>query len=315
MLPVVIIGGGPAGMSCALWLSNFGIPAIIIESAPMLGGLQCRSHVSNKWVLGAQAVTGAQLAQQFAKHIRYERIQHLLNSEIIEIMGSIGGFKVSFKTHDQVGMILCSNVVIAAGTEPCGHSWFKSVNGADLAKKFVRIGTAQYTDPEEWFGCSPVIIGGGDSAVECAIFLAARGMRAKLIARSSLHASKTMLTKILELTSTGVVQIFERTVVTAIKEGPRNARVILSNGEKLDASTIFIMFGYKPRSADISKYQALNNLSLGVDSIINIDDSCQSSIPGVYAIGDIANGKDRCVAMAIAMGSVAARRINYFHSK
>ena len=49
---VPIIGGGPAGMSCALWLGNYGLAPIIIEQAPELGGMARASPYPNEWLLG-----------------------------------------------------------------------------------------------------------------------------------------------------------------------------------------------------------------------------------------------------------------------
>ena len=72
--PIVpIIGGGPAGMSCALWLHNYGLRPIIIEKEAALGGMARRNPYRNDWLLGRPGLTGRQHAEEFAQHVRRPR--------------------------------------------------------------------------------------------------------------------------------------------------------------------------------------------------------------------------------------------------
>src|SRR6516164_3413793 len=69
--PIVpIIGGGPAGMSCALWLHNYGLKPVIIEQADALGGMARLSPYPNAWLLGERGKTVRENAAEFAAHIR-----------------------------------------------------------------------------------------------------------------------------------------------------------------------------------------------------------------------------------------------------
>ncbi|MGD1698426.1 NAD(P)-binding protein [Dapis sp. BLCC M229] len=67
-----IIGGGPPGMSCALWLKYLGFSPIIIERKQRLGGLQQLSNFQNVWYLGLIEKTGYEIAEQFRQHIQVE---------------------------------------------------------------------------------------------------------------------------------------------------------------------------------------------------------------------------------------------------
>jgi len=68
--PVVpIIGGGPAGMSCALWLHNYGLHPVIIEKERALGGIARMSPYPNEWLLGQRGKTARENAAEFAAHI------------------------------------------------------------------------------------------------------------------------------------------------------------------------------------------------------------------------------------------------------
>src|SRR5260221_8849076 len=68
--PIVpIIGGGPAGMSCALWLRNYGMHPVIIEKEGALGGMARLSPYPNEWLLGQRGKSGRENAAEFAGHI------------------------------------------------------------------------------------------------------------------------------------------------------------------------------------------------------------------------------------------------------
>src|SRR5262249_12286619 len=69
--PIVpIIGGGPAGMSCALWLHNYGLNPVIIEKEGALGGMARLSPYPNAWLLGQRGKSGRENAAEFADHMR-----------------------------------------------------------------------------------------------------------------------------------------------------------------------------------------------------------------------------------------------------
>src|SRR5262249_21180940 len=69
--PIVpIIGGGPAGMSCALWLHNYGLNPVIIEKEGALGGMARLSPYPNAWLLGQRSKSGRENAAEFADHMR-----------------------------------------------------------------------------------------------------------------------------------------------------------------------------------------------------------------------------------------------------
>ena len=66
---VPIIGGGPAGMSCALWLHNYGLHPVIIEQEAVLGGMAERNPYPNPWLLGWPGAMARDHANAFARHI------------------------------------------------------------------------------------------------------------------------------------------------------------------------------------------------------------------------------------------------------
>ena len=66
-----IIGGGPAGMSCALWLHNYGFRPRIVEQEGVFGGMARLSPYPNDWLLGRPGATARENAEEFVRHIRW----------------------------------------------------------------------------------------------------------------------------------------------------------------------------------------------------------------------------------------------------
>src|SRR5262245_36297025 len=93
--PIVpIIGGGPAGMSCALWLHNFGLRPVIVEQERALGGMARRSPYPNEWLLGQPDQSARQNAAKFAGHIDKLAIEAWLDGRPRQLQREADGFRL-----------------------------------------------------------------------------------------------------------------------------------------------------------------------------------------------------------------------------
>src|SRR5215468_7849369 len=97
---VPIIGGGPAGMSCALWLKNYGLRPIIIERAAALGGMARLSPYPNDGLLGWPGATARENAAEFAHHIERAGIETWLGARP-QALRRDGGFALDIAFADQ----------------------------------------------------------------------------------------------------------------------------------------------------------------------------------------------------------------------
>ena len=82
---VLIIGGGPAGCSCALWLKHLGFNPLIVEIKGRLGGLQNDSPYSNGWILGKNYLNGKAFTREVNKQIKGEKIAIRFNTQITDL--------------------------------------------------------------------------------------------------------------------------------------------------------------------------------------------------------------------------------------
>lgn len=89
---VAIIGGGPAGSQCALWLKMMGFSPLIIEPSDHLGGLQALSPYQNQWIAGMLDTSGRELAQRITQHIQKEDIPVMFHADVSSIQQLDNGF-------------------------------------------------------------------------------------------------------------------------------------------------------------------------------------------------------------------------------
>src|ERR1700682_5577124 len=137
--PVVpIMGGGPAGMSCALWLRNYGLRPIIIEQAPALGGMARRSPYPNDWLLGRPGATARENAHEFTRHIEQAAVETCPGSPQRAERRADGSFglNVTLERPPFSSFLSCPALVIATGTKFRGAEWLDGViNGRRLAER------------------------------------------------------------------------------------------------------------------------------------------------------------------------------------
>ena len=184
---VAIIGGGPAGLSCALWLQLYDITPLVFEKSHTLGGLQAENPHPNLWVLGQVAKTGEMVAQSFRHHASINRIPHMLNTAVSAIQKTTASFLVKSANNE----FRADAVVLAAGTRPRGPEVYAPIHGhqhlLDFENSIYHPG-----DSIALFGHlagkEVCIVGGGDNAVGVALNTANLAKHVHLIVRSKMRA-------------------------------------------------------------------------------------------------------------------------------
>src|SRR5215813_5569569 len=157
--PIVpIIGGGTAGMSCALWLHNYGMHPVIIEKAGALGGMARLTPYPDEWLLGQRGKSGRENAAAFAGHIRE-----------LAIETSLGGAPQRLR-RERVGN---ARRVAAAGR--------------------LHVGAAAVGEPGLDLGSHVAVIGGGDNAFEISRILVEKGVRVTIVMRSKAPRAQPLL--------------------------------------------------------------------------------------------------------------------------
>jgi len=286
--PIVpIIGGGPAGMSCALWLHNYGMHPVIIEKAGALGGMARLTPYPDEWLLGQRGKSGRENAAEFADHIRELAIESWLGGAPQRLRRAHDGrFRLDVAVAGAATRSLSSPaIVIATGTRFAGEEWLDRVKNTRrvAAAGRLHVGAAAVGEPGLDLGSHVAVIGGGDNAFEISRILVEKGVRVTIVMRSKSPRAQ------------------------ALDAAASRVRVRLDGGGDIEVDHVVLLFGYRPNTNE----PWLTELALATDPLgyLLVDANMETSCRGVFAVGDVSNPTHPCIATAIASGTVAARTI------
>ena len=310
--PIVpIIGGGPAGISCALWLHNYGLKPVIIEQADALGGMARLSPYSNAWLLGERGKTARENAAEFAAHMHELAIETWLGARPQRLRREHERFRLDVACTPAARSLSGPAIVIATGTRFAGEEWLDRVENARrvAAAGRLHIGAAAVGELSLDSGSHVAVIGGGDNAFDVSRMLAEKGAQTTILMRSrSPRAQPFMVQRQREFESAGVARVLAgRTVKGLELVGQAALNLRLDDGSKLAADHVLLLLGYRPNS-DASWLAGLNLERDGRGYFI-VDGNKETSCRGVFAIGDVSDPVHPSIATAIAAGATAAREI------
>ena len=310
---VPIIGGGPAGMSCALWLANYGLRPIIIERAAALGGIARDNPYPNEWFLGRPGETGRENAAAFVHHIEQAGIESRLKTQPVAVRrGTQETFVLDLTppTGGAPQSLPCPALVIATGTSFRGEGWLDSVVNARALQRRgrVHLGPTWAGERDADLGSHVAVIGGGDNAFDVSRMLIERGIKATIVMRAATPRAQPLLVERLRpLEATGMAQVMARETVDALEDTGGRVRLRMRGRRTLDADHVLVLFGYEPNSRE----RWINELALAQDpaGYLIVDGNMETSCPGIFAVGDIANPVHPCIAAAVGSGAAAGRAI------
>lgn len=291
---LVIIGGGPAGLSAGIYAERNGIKSVIIEKSHLGGQVLDTTYVEN--YPGLKKVSGKSLAEIMVSHaLDYVTIHQ--GESVLQILAG-PAFRVVTDKH----VFEAKAVLLATGAR-------RRTLGLPNENRFVGKGISYSPtrDGHTYQAEKCLIVGGGDSAVTEAIYLREIGVEVTLLHRSdTLDAQKVLCDR---LQAAGVTVLFN-TEVRELLGNDQLQQVVLYNNktgatELCDTRCVFVSIGYTP-AVDLARQLGLE-LTSG-DYIQN--DSCRTSIKGLYVAGDVTGGYKQIVT-ASSQGAEAA--ITIFH--
>lgn len=312
---ITVIGGGPAGMSCALWLKHLGYSPIIIDKNPKLGGLQKLSNFENVFYLGQLRKTGYQLAQEFSQHIKAEDISTQLGSQLQCIVKVENNFKIFTETNE----ITARCLVITTGQRFKRYEAIKSVEGSQHLSSSPLVcfnpGATPLLAPRVK-GQTIAVVGGSDNGLCTARILADTAQHVHLFVRSKLRGFSQNQQAIFERINKGKITLHQPANIHRFEVGSDKIHIVFSDKNNQNSELIFdylcLRLGFSPNVEQINQLLQegeVGSLELTSGGHIATDRFLHTSIPDIYAAGDVANQRDPCVATAVAQGAIAARSI------
>jgi thioredoxin reductase (NADPH) len=290
---LIIIGGGPAGLSAGLYASRSKLDTLLIEKAG-LGGQILNAEMVENYPGFPQGVSGSELGALIAQ----QATKYGLPTVFAEVQGiEIQGEEKIVATSE--GQYRAKAVIIAAGSE---HSKL-AVPGEEV---FLGKGVSYCAMCDGAFFRDQVVavVGGGNVALNDALFLTRFGTKVMVIhRRDQLRATKILQDrafanpKIEFIWDTVVVSITGDKVVREIKL--RNVKT--GAGSSLEVSGVFVAVGLRPNTGYLKGL-----LTLDEGGFIPVSGQMETGVPGVYAAGDIRAGSIRQVVSAAGDGASAA---------
>ncbi len=297
MRDVVIIGSGPAGLTAAVYTARANLRPLLIEGAQAGGQLMITTDVENfpgfpDGVQGPELILNMkQQAERFATDF--------LQGDVTSVNLSERPFQIVI---DDEETIEAKAIIICSGARA-------KLIGLPSESKLMGNGVSACATCDGFFfrGKEVFVVGGGDTAAEEAIFLTRFASKVTLIhRRNQLRASKILQDKVLEHDK---IDVIWDTVVTDIlaDESGRVGSIILKNVLTHEASTrkadgLFVAIGHSPNTALFA-----DQLDLDAQGyIVTQSDSTKTSIPGVFAAGDVQDPSYRQAITAAGTGCMAA---------
>lgn len=304
MYDLIIVGGGPAGLSAGIYALRATLKTILVEKGLPGGQIALTDTVEN--YPGFENITGVELCQKFLNHAKSYGLE-VIQQETVAVEPGIEYHSVRLSN----GEVLRSHaVILAAGGDPRKLN----IPGED---DFRGKGVSYCATCDGFFyrGKTVVVVGGGDTAAEEALYLAKIAEKVYLVhRRDELRASKILQQRVL---SECKIEVLWNTVLTAIKADTQGVSGVgLKNtltGDKRDLSAygVFIFVGFFPNNQLVPA-----GIKMNADGFVVTDDKCETNIPGIYVVGDLREKYAKQIVLAAADGCTAAlAAAHYVESK
>ncbi len=290
---VVIVGGGPAGTSAAIYSARKGLKTALV--AQKIGG-QVRDTVGIENLISVPYTEGLRLAADLEKHLKAYPVEILENRKVEEVR--LGEVKELYLKGGEI--LRTPSLILATGAK-----WREL--GVPGEKEYLGRGVAfcPHCDGPFYKGRPIAVIGGGNSGVEAAIDLAGICSHVTLLEFSDkLKADEVLVRKLHSLPNVKVLTNARTAEVLGGANGVMGLRYQDRATEKLhdlELAGIFVQIGLVPNSSLVKGLVDLNRFGE-----IVIDDRCRTSAQGVYAAGDVTTVPFKQIVIAMGEGAKAA---------
>jgi thioredoxin reductase (NADPH) len=319
---VAIVGGGPAGLAAAVYAASEGLDAVVIE-ADFPGGQAGSSSKIENYVGFPTGVSGLELTGRAVAQAEKFGAQIMVGKRVIQLNCDQRPYQLSLEN----GTVLqARSIIIAAGAQ------YNTPNISNL-KQFEGNGiyyAATFMESQLCGGDEVIVIGGGNSAGQAAVFLAETAKRVYMLVRGK-TLSETMSRYLVQrITEHPVIELHLETELVSLEGDSRLERVTWldrSSGEQSSREIrhVFVMAGASPHSDWLRGCVALDQQGFvltGRDLDPVLADAPQkwplgrppqmleTSLPAVFAVGDIRSGNVKRVASAVGEGSISIHLVH-----
>ena len=291
---VVIVGSGPAGYTAAIYAARAGLDTLVVEGHLPGGALMAAGQMDN-YPGFSQPVSGPGLARALrAQAQRFGAEFHTGDVDAFDLEGEVKSVAIDHHLRHASALILAMGAV----NRPLNVPGERELRGNGVSASAKR-------DGDEFAGRDVAVVGGGDAAVEEALFLAPLARRVTVIHhRPRLRASTGMAGR---LRAQPNVVVMDSTEVLAVKgqdhvTGLRVRRAHTAAEYEIDVDAVFVAVGQTPRSDLLVGLVDLDTRGY----VLTREESTHSNVDGVFAAGDLIDHRYRQAVTAAASGCQAA---------
>lgn len=293
MYDLIIIGSGPAGLSAAVYGKRAGLNLLVLEKNPMSGGQVLNTYEVDNY-LGMPGMNGFDMGMQFRQHADKLGVE-FRETEVSEIQ-DLGNKKI-VQTDGEA--LETKSVILATGAV---HAHLGVPGEEELAG--MGVSYCATCDGAFFRGRTVAVVGGGDVALEDAIYLARTSEKVYLIHRRDELRGAMVLQE--ELKSLSNVEILYSHVVEEIQgedavEGVRIKNLKTEETSVLPVAGVFVAVGIRPGTELVREMTACDE-----GGYVLAGEDCATQVPGLYAAGDVRKKPIRQIVTAVADGANAA---------
>lgn len=291
MRDLIIIGGGPAGMTAAVYAARKRIDALFLSKD--IGG-QGMWAASVENYMGYQYIEGFELMQKFEEQVKQFPLEQKIGEEVVALSRLDTGFEVKTASGE---IYEAKAVIVATGKRP------RPLNVPGEEHLIGRgVTYCAVCDGPLFTGQKVAVIGGGDSALEAAYDMVKIAEHVYLVSLATLTGSQILIDRVVD--SPNLTVFIEHEVIAIEGESRVEAIVIRdlkSDEEKrLKVGGVFVEIGLLPNSELTGRITRLNDLGE-----VEVNCANETGVPGLFAAGDVTNVVEKQIVVAAGEGAKA----------
>lgn len=291
---VIIIGAGPAGLNAGIYAKRAAMDTVLIEKGIPGGQIVNSDEVEN--YLGFEQITGAELSIKFSQHAQRYGLE-ILSQEVVGIVPGTEFHTVQLGNGNQ---LKAAALILAAGGNP-------RKLGIPGENEYYGKGISYCAVCDGFFfrDKTVLVIGGGDTAAEEALYLAKIAKQVYMAhRRDELRAGMILQQRIFDECK---IEMLWSTIPIAFKANESGVHAVelqdVKTGEKreLPVDGAFIFIGFDPNNSLVPA-----GIKMSVEGYVVTNEKCETNIPGIFVVGDLREKYARQIITAAADGCIAA---------